>query len=1159
MKPDTANAPTAAPPAQWQGMDDYLGSPEFLAAVRDEFPEDAAEFADPVSRRRFLGLMGASIALSTGAGCNLRPAPQRQILPYTVQPDQVQPGIPLFFASAAPHGGYGHGVLVRSHEGRPVKVEGNPAQPSSLGGADLYALASVLDLYDQDRSRTVTNRGLPAPYDEAVVAVRRQLYDAQGQPRPGVRLRLLTGAVTSPTLAAQIGGFLAAFPEARWAQHEPAAGDGVREGTRKAFGSPRNVTYAFGKADVVLSLDADFLGCGADPGGSRYNRDFADRRKIRHHGKTLAAIHGKKDEKKGAKKDNGHEHDEGVRPEALNRLYVVEAMPTTTGSVADHRLALPSSQVEAFARALARRLGVAGAPAGGESFDAHPWVAPLAADLQAKREKSVVVAGDRQPAAVHALVAAINAALGNVGKTVFYSAPVESRPDGKVIDLKTLVGEMAGLAKETEQQKRGSPYLLLVLGSNPAYTAPADVPFADTLRNVPFTLHLGTHVDETGVLCHWHVNEAHYLEAWGDVRGHDGTATVQQPLIAPLFQGKSAIELLAAVADVTPTQPGAPTPPRPRDGLDVVRAYWSKTDEVKKAFPGFTAPETFEVFWQEAVRSGVVAGTGPVFDAPGLAGNWAADAPAPAAAPSGDAYEIDFRPDPTVYDGRYANNGWLQELPKPVTKLTWDNAAFVSPKTAEKLSVDKTFRWTGGEHGRAEVTVLELKHRGRTVKAPAWVLPNHPDGVVTVHLGYGRGRAGSVASTPAEPNAAGEPVRGFNAYALRTADAPWFAPGLAVSGTKDTYFLACTQGQTSMQQTDPINGHVWDRKPVRHGDLALYKQNPAFAKIPPMAAGETDPINRNVPGPQRPKPDPDSGAQDRRGSEERPHDHSHGKDGKDAGHGDHAGHDHRLVPLTMYHPNDALIPGWDKLVERGQARRWGMAIDLSACTGCSACVVACQGENNSPVVGKEQVTKGRAMHWIRIDRYYEGAPGDPGLKTLFQPLMCVHCEKAPCEIVCPVGATVHSYDGMNDMVYNRCVGTRYCSNNCPYKVRRFNFLQYQDFSFNVLNLGRNPDVTVRSRGVMEKCTFCNQRVRGAEIVAEREFRRVRDGEVLTACQSACPAGAIVFGDLADPESTVSEWKAEPHNYGLLAELNTMPRLTHLAVVRNPNPAMPKGA
>ncbi|MBY0512563.1 MAG: 4Fe-4S dicluster domain-containing protein, partial [Gemmataceae bacterium] len=525
-------------------------------------------------------------------------------------------------------------------------------------------------------------------------------------------------------------------------------------------------------------------------------------------------------------------------------------------------------------------------------------------------------------------------------------------------------------------------------------------------------------------------------------------------------------------------------------------------------------------------------------------GNWAADAPAPAPAPTGDTFEINFRLDPTLYDGRFANNGWLQELPKPVSKLTWDNAAFVGVATGKKMGIEKEFRWTAGEHGRAEVSVVEIEYKGRKVKAPVWILPGHPENAVTVYVGAGRERAGRVGNVPAEPNAEGKPVRGFNAYALRDSQAPWFGVGAKLTKTGGTYFLACIQGGgLTTGSKDPLSGKpTSDRRPARRATLKEYTEDPNFARIPPVAAGETGLINENVPG---------GGGHDHgHGGGHNGHGKSGAEEGK--GHDDHGGHDNRLHPLTMYHPNEKLYPN----LPPDQHRRWGMAIDLGACTGCNACMVACQSENNIPVVGKREVTRGHEMLWIRVDRYYGGNPDDPAsLETHFQPVPCQQCEKAPCEIVCPVGATVHSTDGLNDMVYNRCVGTRYCSNNCPYKVRRFNFLTFQDWATESLKLGRNPDVTVRSRGVMEKCTYCVQRIRSAEIAAERQHRGIRDGEVVTACQAACPSGAIMFGDLNAGHSRVAEWKAEPTNYGLLAELNTMPRTSYLAGVRNPNPAL----
>ncbi|MBX9581617.1 MAG: TAT-variant-translocated molybdopterin oxidoreductase [Gemmataceae bacterium] len=1100
MKPDTTDAQAPAAPTLWRGLEEYMDSPAFRAAMRDEFPEDAAEWTDPVTRRNFLTVMGASLALA-GAGCSPRPAPMRQIVPYTRQPEQIVPGIPLFFATANVVAGYAVGLLLRSHEGRPVKVEGNPDHPSSLGGTSAIDQASVLDLYDPDRSQQPTRWGEGTGYETVLGAVRGVLYEPNGQPRKAVRLRVLTGAVTSPTLADQVGGLLTAFPEARWCQYEACGQDNAREGARRAFGRELTAVYDFAKADVVLSLDADFLGTG--PGHVRYCRDFAGRRKVRQNVPAGST--------------------EFVTPDRMNRLYAVEAMPTVTGSSADHRLALPASQVENFARALAARLGVGGAPVAGTlPPEAQKWLDPLAKDIQGKKGAAVVVAGEDQPPSLHALAHAINAAIGAVGQTVRLVPSVEERPAGKVIDLKTLVGEMNAGAVDA---------LLILGGTNPGYACPADLKFAAAVKKVPFRFHLGLYQDETAALCEWHLNEAHYLEAWGDARGHDGTPALQQPLIAPLYAGRSAAEFLA---DLT----NAPTA---REGREVVKAYW------KKWYAGAGQSREFEQFWQESVRLGVIADPGRTSaQQAGLAGNWAEGAAAVPSAPSGDNYEINFRADSNVFDGRYANNGWLQELPHAVTKISWDNAAFVGMETAKRLDIDTFFRWTAGERGRAEVRVVELEYKGNKVKAPLWALPGHPEGVVTVHLGYGRERAGRVGNAKDEPNADGKQTRGFNAYVLRTSDAPAFAGGLAVRKTGGEYFLACLQGNWVMTQIDPISGRVIHRDPVRRGTVGEYRANPSFPKIPPTAAGETDAITHNIPGPAG-KGEAASGTQYREGSTYGPtHDHSHG----DHGHGDeHGGHDSRLLPLTMYHPNNNLYPD-----ARRKARRWGMAIDLSACTGCNACMVACQSENNTPVVGKREVTRGHDMYWLRIDRYYDGPPGAPdGNRTYFQPVPCQQCEKAPCEVVCPVAATVHSADGLNDMVYNRCVGTRYCSNNCPYKVRRFNFFTFQDWYTASFKLGRNPDVTVRSRGVMEKCTYCVQRIRFAEIAAERQHREIADGEVRTACQSACPAGAIEFGDLQDPAGKVGRWKAEPTNYGLLAELNTMPRTTYLANLRNPNP------
>jgi molybdopterin-containing oxidoreductase family iron-sulfur binding subunit len=878
--------------------------------------------------------------------------------------------------------------------------------------------------------------------------------------RNGAGLCVLTETITSPTLADQLEEILKAFPEAKWIQYDPVASDTILAGAQQAFGEYVSARYDFTKADVVLALDADFLTLG--PGSVRYARDFSSRRGSR-----------------------------GTPPAASNaemsRLYVVECTPSCTGAVADHRLPLSAVRIEHFARGVAMELNLAGTPpAENLPESARAWVVPLARDLERHKGSCIVLAGATQPAGVHALVHAINDKLGNTGKTVIYTRPVEVRPSGSA----------AGLRELTEEMNAGRVGLLVILGGNPVFTAPADLEFDKALDKVALRFHHGLYQDETAVRCDWHIPEAHFLETWSDARAYDGTATIMQPLIAPLYDGHSAHELLAAL-----------TGPAERLGHELVRSYWRGWWQ-KQGGAG-----DFEMLWQKSVQDGRVPGTAFKEKKVKL-GNWAQPGPETKPVREASSPELVFRPDPTLYDGRFANNGWLQELPKPVTKLTWDNAALMSPATAKKLGLTGAAGkpgTSGGEHGQAIVDVVELTYKGRKLKAPVWAVPGHADDSITIHLGHGRKRAGKVGTGV-----------GFDAYQLRTSSAPWFDSGLEVRPTGEKCTLACTQMHHAME----------GRTPVRAGTLEQFRKHPYFA----------DPKEEE----KRTK-----------------------------------GVDRRLVPLTLY----PEIPS--------PTYKWGMAIDLSKCTGCSACVVACQAENNIPVVGKEQVIRGREMHWLRIDRYYEGDPVVAGqIRTHFQPVPCMHCENAPCELVCPVGATVHSHDGLNDMVYNRCVGTRYCSNNCPYKVRRFNFLQFADYTTASLKLLRNPNVTVRTRGIMEKCTYCVQRIRAGEIEsqkrlarelaavedkkaagqitsaqAEREASAARaatripdadeDGGLKTACQAACPAQAILFGDLSDKNSAVSRAKAEPLNYALLAELNTQPRTTYLAALRNPNPEMPR--
>jgi Fe-S-cluster-containing dehydrogenase component len=946
---------------------------------------DDIDPGDPVARRTFLKLMGASLALGGFGACTRQPA--EAIVPYVRQPEDLVLGEPLFFATAMPMGGVATGLLVESHEGRPTKVEGNPNHPGSLGSADVFAQAAILDLYDPDRAQTIAHLGEIKPWAEFLGAMRATLTAQQAL--GGVGLRILTESISSPTLVAQIRDLLQRFPSAKWHQWDPLSRENAKAGAKLAFGRYVDTQYRIDRADVILSLDADFLCDG--PAGLRYARDFAGRRRPE-------------------------------QPDRMNRLYVVEAMPTSTGARADHRLALRPSAIQTFAEHVA---------SGGSALldtRAMKWADAVSKDLKAHQGASLVIAGDTQPPAVHALAHALNATLGNVGRTVVYTDPVEAEPVDQLASLRGLIADMRG----------GKVDVLMIVGGNPVYSAPADLGFAEALAKVPLRAHLSLHNDETSALCHWHIPEAHFLESWSDARAFDGTASIVQPLIAPLYNGRTAHEFLAS------------TGPRPeQSSYNIVREYW-KTQ---------SRSQDFDADWRRWLHDGVIPNT--AFPAIDIGGPKTA-APQPLSGPAGD-FEISFRLDPSVADGRFANNGWLQELPKPITKLTWDNAVLVSHATAVKLGVVNRPDATGGEHGQIVSELVELRLRGRTVRGALFAVEGHPDNCATVHLGYGRARGGSIATGT-----------GFNANLLRTSDAMWHDGGLQIVRTGAEVSLACTQFHHEME----------NRKPVRVTTRDEFVKNPRVV---------------------------------------------------------HEGDETPPKTITLY--PDFKYDGY----------KWGMAIDVNACIGCNACVVACQAENNIPVVGKEQVLKGREMHWIRVDTYHQGAANDP--ETYFQPVPCMHCENAPCELVCPVGATVHSDEGLNDMVYNRCVGTRYCSNNCPYKVRRFNFLLYQDWTTPSLQLARNPDVTVRSRGVMEKCTYCVQRINRAKITSEKEDRSVRDGEIKTACQQTCPADAIVFGNLNDPNSRVARLQAEVRNYALLGELNTRPRTTYLAAVRNVNPEL----
>ncbi|MGH9327945.1 MAG: TAT-variant-translocated molybdopterin oxidoreductase [Terriglobia bacterium] len=1017
----------------WRGLEEVAETEEYQQYASNEFAPDSQPSRGGINRRDALKLMGASAALAGLTACTKMPV--EKMVPYVNAPEGVVPDRPLFYASTMPWQGVGQGVLAWSFMGRPTKIEGNNEHPGSLGRANIFMQASVLDLYDPDRSQVLMHNGFVGDWSDFLVEV-DELRAAHLRNK-GEGLRFLTGTVTSPALGDQLQDLLKQFPQAQWHQWEPIHRDNAREGARTAFGEYVETVYRFDQAEVVVSLDADFL--VTHPASVRYAWDFANARRA-------------------------------TGPDSrMNRLYVVEPTPTVTGVQAEHRLRLRSSQVEALARVLAGQLGVKAQGMGQPSLSDVPseWIQALVRDLQAHKGSSIIIAGDGQPPVVHALAHAMNAALGNVGKTVIYTEPIELSPTSQVQSFRELVSDM----------EAGKVQTVLILSNNPAYNAPADVPFAAGLKKVRQRIYLGLYEDETSILCNWHVPAAHYLEAWGDFRAYDGTVSTAQPLISPLYDGKSAYGLLTLFQGL----PG-------RTGHTVVHDYWQSQN------PKLT-PEQFDVEWQTWIEKGLIGGTARPPKQVALAKNLDFNAASPAADPS--SLEIVFIPDPSIWDGTYANNGWLQELPNPISKLTWDNAVMVSPATAERLKqakmvsraeqmalgkgeAGKWYNFGATKHITSEV--MELNFQGRKVVGPLMIVPGQADDCVVVSLGYGRSRAGRIGTGP-----------GFNAYTLRTSANPWFGQGLDVYRTGRNYRLVVTQHHHLVGSG--FNGKeiesiaAFKRNVIRVASMSEFRENPDFAKDPPEMTTKALSLYPTLPSP----------------------------------------YDFKKPP------------------------QWGMSIDLTSCIGCNACIIACQAENNIAVVGKDQVARGREMQWIRVDTYYHGDLDEPEIYNEAVP--CMQCENAPCEYVCPVGATVTGPQGINEQIYNRCVGTRYCSNNCPYKVRRFNFYLYSDWNTPSLYPLSNPRVTVRSRGVMEKCTYCIQRIRYHEIYAEEAGRKLKDGEILTACQQTCPTDAIVFGDVLDPNSKVSKLKAQSRQYGLLEELNTKPRTTYLAKLWNPNPEL----
>jgi Fe-S-cluster-containing dehydrogenase component/anaerobic selenocysteine-containing dehydrogenase len=1008
-----SNAAAKRAPKYWRSIEERNAALATLAgglqmtpalASVNEFPPGVDELPEgSVSRRTFMQVVGASTALATiGAACQ---KPNEKIIPFVRRPPEITPGNSLHFATAYALEGFASGLLVESHEGRPTKIEGNPAHPDTMGATTAIEQSLILGLYDDDRAKQLRSGGEPIAWITFLRQTKASVPKLVAT--KGAGLRFLVEPTASPVLGDLRRRILARFPAAKFVSYASTTSDGAVDGLRMAFGQPLVARHNLDKAQIVLSLDADFLGDG--PELTRATRGYASRRE--------------------------------PGPE-MSRLYVVEPAMTGTGAMADHRLRLRGGDIASFAAALAAELStraglqslgpLAGLPKG-TSGDTK-WLKAVASDLEKNRGRSLVIAGRRQPAAVHALAAAINAALGNVGTTISYMlSPFDQPSGGKA--LGGLVEDVAAGTVDT----------LVITASNPVYTAPVDFKLGALLKRVPTTIYHGLYEDETAAVCGTMIPATHTLESWGDARGLDGTVSIVQPLIAPLWGAFTETQVLAAFldeGDVTPHE--------------LVRRYWYGQRPSDQA-------TAFDAAWEKWLAEGVLPGTAaqpvnvPAVDAQALAS--LVTPQLGAATAKADGLEIAFVNDQRIHDGRFANNAWLQELPHSITKHTWDNAVFISQATATAQSLQ-----TGD--------VVALQYRERSVEGPIMIVPGHVDDAVTVALGHGRAGAG-------ESLAKGV---GFNAGAIRTSDAPWFDRGLRLAKVDDGYKFAITQEQLTMspdgRDTPP---------PAVDATLAdVLKENSTF--------------NEELAG--------------RRG----------------------------VLP-TIHEPVDYST----------QQYKWGMSIDLNKCTGCNACVAACQSENNIPVVGRENVRKGRHMQWIRIDRYFTGSVEEP--EIIHQPLGCQQCETAPCEYVCPVNATSHSDEGLNEMVYNRCIGTRYCSNNCPYKVRRFNFLNYTTGYSAARMMGTNPDVTVRTRGIMEKCTYCVQRIERKRIETRIAGTSIKDGELETACQQGCPARAIEFGSLNDPNAKVTRLHADARRYDLLHELGTRPRTAYLVRVRNLNPEL----
>jgi MoCo/4Fe-4S cofactor protein with predicted Tat translocation signal len=1034
----------------WRSLEHLADSPEMRNWADKEFPgydpEDMKAISGP-SRRRFLQLMSASLALAgvTLTGC--RRWPEEKLAPYTVRPKGQMPGVPEQYATVMELNGVASPLLVTSFDGRPIKVEGNPTHPFSQtvagkqGAATAIAQASVLDLYDPRRSTKVTNGydtdkpSEPKTSDFETFAT--ELKRLVKSPGDGEKLAVLIESTSSPSTARLKELCLKKLPKASWYEYEPLSWDNESAGIKLATGQPGRTMLHLDKASLVVSFDCDFL--GAHPAQIRYASDWAVRRRSADSEKEMS------------------------------RVYVLESAFTLTGSVADIRLPTTTSHLLGI---LAKVAGQLLHPEDNTSkYEEDAFVGQIVADINSHRGGAVVVVGAHLPPEAHQLALKINSALGAVGSAEGSRVSLYQDPAGDRLSHFDAIAELSKKinAKDVET--------LLILGGNPAYDAPADLDFKKSLKDVPNSIHLGLNYNETAELCMWHVPRAHYLEAWGDARAWDGTASVVQPLIEPIFGGKTIDEILAIVCD------------SPETTSDAI---------VRKTFAGLLGSGDSDLEYRKVLNDGLLKESG--FKTIGElkpavpASLPSTTQPTPAApAGTGQGFEVRFLQS-GVYDGRFASNAWLQEMPDTLTKLVWDNAALISKKDADDAGI------TTGD-------MVSLSLGGKSLPIVAYVLPGQPVGVIGLPLGYGRTSAGPIGSGV-----------GFNTYQLRSLANPYYAPGATLSKIGETYDLATTQNHQLMDSVglkgleERVGYKGENAELIREATLVEYKADPNLFKRKPdgsLALQLFDP------------------------------------------------------PMNFRDPH-----------------AWGMAVDMSSCIGCNACVIACQAENNIPVVGKDNVEQNRQMHWIRIDRYFKGdqtlpggASNDPNPEVVYQPVMCQHCENAPCEQVCPVGATMHDSEGLNVMVYNRCIGTRYCSNNCPYKVRRFNYLDYQSQDprhdkypppylgipdqqqleqvDKIKRMVFNPEVTVRMRGVMEKCTYCIQRIHAATIDKRGKGEDVADGEILTACQQTCPTQAIVFGNLNDPEARVSKLQQNLRAYSLLADLDNRPRTQYLGKVRNP--------